>query len=171
MGVRQAIMIALAAVICGCVAVTANAGKPVDQYYVMTVHDLGNGHWELSVFNTNPNAKFIGTYWWIPPVGMKITSLQGVKGGKCTLGGNSLTCKGNVAPPNCNTCIGASMTMDFTAQGDEPTFVKTSYGGYWIHYGVLGILNVTSLNSFSDLPACAKGQVSTKAKPCQAPGT
>jgi hypothetical protein len=171
MGVRQAIMIALAALVCGCLAGTANAGKPVDQYYVMTVHDLGNGHWELSVFNTNPNAKFIGTYWWIPPVGMKITALQGVKGGKCTLGGNSLSCKGNVAPPNCNTCIGASMTMDFTAQGDEPTFVKTSYGGYYINYGVLGILNVTSLNSFSDLPTCAKGHVSTKAKPCQAPGT
>lgn len=171
MRVRHAIALAFAAVVCGCLAVTATAGKPVDQYYVMTIHDLGNSHWELSVFNTNPNAKFIGSYWWIPPIGMKIVSLQGVKGGKCSLGGNSLTCKGNVAPPNCNTCIGAQMTMDFTATGDEPTFVKTSYGGYWIHYGVLGILNVTSLNSFSDEPICAKGQTSTKAKPCQAPGT
>jgi hypothetical protein len=168
MRVRQAIVLALSAAACAVVAATASGAntKPVDQYYVMTMHDLGNSHWELGVFNTNPNAKFIGTFWWIPPVGMTIQSLQHVVGGTCSIGGNALTCKGNVAPPNCFTCIGASMKMDFTATGDEPTFVKTSYGGYWIHYGVLGILNVTSLNSFGDLPACAKGQKSTKAKPC-----
>src|SRR3954447_18979154 len=169
MGSRKAIAAVLAVVALGVLAAAAGAAKkPPDQYYVMTIHHVGEKQWEVSVFNTNPNAKFIGTFWWIPPIGMNITALENVKGGKCTLGRNAINCKGNVAPPSCETCIGASMTMDFTADGAEPTFVKTTYGGYWIHYGVLGILNVPSLTSFGALPTCAKGQKSTKAKPCNA---
>src|SRR5579862_4785178 len=112
MRLRQATALALALVSFGCLAATASAAKPVDQYYIMTIHDLGNSHWELGVVNTNPDAKFIGSFWWIPPIGMKIVSLQGVKGGTCQVGGNALSCKGNVAPPNCFTCVGTTMTMD-----------------------------------------------------------
>jgi hypothetical protein len=171
MRVRQAIAPVFVAMTCGFLALAPAAlsvGKPVDQYYVMTVQDLGGNQWQLGVVNTNPNSKFIGSFWWIPPVGMKVLSLGHVKGGTCSLGGNAISCKGNVAPPNCFTCVGSSMTMTFTASGDQATFVNTSYGGYYIHYGVLGYLNVTSLNSFGDVPACAKGQKSTKAKPCAA---
>jgi hypothetical protein len=167
MGFRKVIAVLLAGLVCGGLATTASAKKPPDQYYVMTIHDLGNSHWELGVFNTNPNAKFIGSFWWIPPTGMQITSLERVKGGKCKLGQGALTCQGSVAPPSCFTCVGASMTMDFTAKGNEATYVKTSYGGYYIQYGVLGMLNVTSLKSFGDLPTCKAGQRSTKAKPCE----
>ena len=152
-------------------AAAAAPKKPVDQYYVMTVQELGKDTWRLSVVNTNPGAKFIGTFWWIPPIGMTIQSVKRVNGGTCSLGGNAVTCKGNVAPPNCFTCVGDSMTLDFTATGDEPKFVNTSYGGYYIHYGVLGQLNVTSLNSFGDLPTCAAGKKSTPANPCAPAGT
>ena len=159
---RVCLCVALSALLCVGLSGIATAAKQPDQYYGETVRELGGNHWALSVVNTNPNAKFIGTFWWVPPAGMSVTALKGVTGGTCSLiAGNVISCKGDVAPPNCNTCVGATMTVEFTATGNEPTFIKTSYGGYYIHYGVLGLLNITSLK-----PACRPNQVSTKAKPC-----
>jgi hypothetical protein len=62
------------------------------------------------------------------------------------------------------------MTIDFTGSSPslDSTFVHTDYGGYWVSqgWGLAGQVNVTSTSSFSDVPLCAKGQVSTKGKPC-----
>jgi hypothetical protein len=59
------------------------------------------------------------------------------------------------------------MIVDFTATGLQPTFVPTSYGGYFIHYGVLGSVEVET-GSFADLPLCKKGETSTRTNPCTA---
>jgi hypothetical protein len=163
MRLRKRLVLSLALFVCACLTGMAHAAKTPDQYYGETVREVGGNQWELSVVNTNPDAKFIGSFWWVPPAGMSVTALREVRGGSCSLTAGAITCKGDVAPPNCNTCVGAAMTIEFTATGNEPTFVKTSYGGYFIHYGVLGLLNITSLK-----PGCKANQVSTKAKPCSA---
>jgi hypothetical protein len=132
----------------------------------VTLRWVGASKWELYVENTNHN-KFINVFEWAPPAGLTIRAITSSEGGTCKLSSSSIRCSGNIAPASCNTCEGGSMTVNFVAAGFESTFVPTDYGGYWIAYGWQpGNLNVTSTSSFADLPLCAKGQVSTKTKPC-----
>lgn len=167
MGTRHVMVIAVVASLCWCgVASAQDAKVPPEQTYAVTVTQVDNhGKWEIAVYNTNPKG-FISTFWWIPPIGMTVNAVTSVKGGTCVLAKQVINCKGNIAPPSCNTCIGDKLTADFNATGDTGTFVNTSYGGYWIHYGVRGFVYITSVTPFSDLAKCKQGQVSTKAKPC-----
>ena len=56
---------------------------------------------------------------------------------------------------------GGSIIVNFTATGRQPTWT----GSYWIHYGVIGSVQVQQ-STFSDLPLCKKGQKSSTAHPC-----
>lgn len=137
----------------------------VDLPYSMIVRVLGTDSYQIEVDNTNP-TKTVKSFTWTPPSGMTVTAVTSATGGKCDVTGGIISCKGSLGAAPC-TCVGGSMLVNFTAKGREPTWAN----GYWIHYGVVGALDITSstpvkVPTFSDLPACAKGQKSTKARPC-----
>ncbi len=158
-----------------CVTTTALAtslgGAPVDMPYTMTVRviDDSKGVYQVEVDNGNP-YKYVNSYVWTPPGGMTITKILSSVGGTCVLAGNANTvsCVGAAAPPGDLGTIGAGIVVTFTATGNEPTFVKTSYGGYFIHYGVIGSVQVHE-GGFADLPLCKKGHTSTASSPCAKP--
>jgi hypothetical protein len=132
----------------------------------VTLRFIGASNWELYVENTNP-TKFINVFNWVPPAGLTIRSITSSEGGTCKLASGNIHCSGNIAPLPCDTCPGGGMTINFVGSGFESKWVSTDYGGYWIAYGWQpGGLTVTSVSSFGDVPLCAKGQISTKAKPC-----
>jgi hypothetical protein len=134
--------------------------------YEMTLKWVGASNWQLSVDNSSL-TKFISAFRWTPPDGLRIMAITSSKGGSCKLSNGSITCSGSIAPERCNTCYGGRMLVNFTGTGFESTFVHTDYGGYWISQGwPTGNLDVTAATSFADLPRCAKGHVSTRAKPC-----
>ena len=54
--------------------------------------------------------------------------------------------------------------VTFAASGNQPTFVTTANGGYSIHYGVLGSIQV-HLGGLSDLPLRKKDHPSTSSQP------
>jgi hypothetical protein len=174
--VPGALGLVLLTALCVCVAATARTGAnpplAADTQALakfqnnVTLMWMGEGQWQLYVENTN-RTKFINTFEWNPPAGLTIRSITGSQGGRCILAGGNIRCSGNIAPIPCDTCEGGAMTINFVGSGFESKWVSTDYGGYWIAYGWQpGNLNVTSTSSFADLPVCAKGQVSTKARPC-----
>jgi hypothetical protein len=121
------------------------SNNPANQYYTITVTDLGSGQYRIDVFSLNPRAEFIKSWWWVPPIGMNVTSVKNVLGGACSVSGGALKCTGSLAPPSCDSCFGSSMTVFFTATGNQPHFIPTSYGGYYIHYAVIGVAEITSV--------------------------
>jgi hypothetical protein len=133
---------------------------------IVTLRWVQKNQWELQVENTNATS-FIHDFEWAPPTGLTISRITSSLGGNCRLDQAIIKCTGDIAPISCNTCEGGTMTIDFEGTGFDPTFVHTDYGGYWITQGWMpGSVNVTALSPFGDLPLCAKGQASTKAKPC-----
>jgi hypothetical protein len=146
--------------------IAANAQALAKVQNTVTLTWVGQHNWQLYVENTN-RSKFINVFDWDPPIGLTIKSITSSEGGTCKVAGGRIHCSGNIAPLPCNTCAGGGMTIDFVGLGFDSKWVQTDYGGYWIAYGwQAGNLSVTAVSSFSDLPACAHGQVSTKAKPC-----
>ena len=159
---------------CSCVAAhgatpPGGSGPPQDRFSQVLIFRGGN-NWQLSVENTNVKG-FIDSFNWLPPLGLTITAIKSSKGGTCTMSSGGLICSTTLAPEPCSSCDGGAMTVSFAGTGlPTRTFVNTSYGGYWVNAGWSpGDANVTSMSasaSFPDLPHCAKGQASTKLKPC-----
>jgi hypothetical protein len=109
---------------------------------------------------------------------MTITAITSTEGGHCSLVSGNISCRGGkdgIAPPKCTCLSGGSMTINFTATGNEPVF----NGQYWTYFGIIGsYTQITSMTpvpyhipSFlptttADLPLCKKGQTSTPTNPC-----
>ena len=149
---------------------SAYAGEPVhvSPPYMVTVRilDENAGAYQVEVDNMNP-YRFITGYAWTAPPGMTIVKITGTIGGTCLLqGSGTVTCTGSAAGPQHGSDVGESIVVNFTATGEAPEFISTSYGGYYIHFGVIGSVAVQSSASFGDLPLCKKGQKSTRARPC-----
>ena len=151
-------------------ATGAVAGNPlrVDMPYAMTLRVLDDvaGKYAVEVDNTNPSRVITG-FNWSPPAGLTITEITRTIGGTCQLAsGGIISCKGGgAAGPNSAEGVGAGLLVYFSASGLKPTWT----GSMWIHYGVLGSVDVQT-SKFSDLPLCKKGVTSTKAHPCAKPG-
>ncbi len=145
----------------------ARSASQSDVPYVMVVRIVSHDHYQVEVQNTNPRS-FIKSFDWTPPGGLTVVAVTGAQGGSCKLDGSGgISCTGKVVPATCDGCVGASMLVNFTATGLEPTYEH----GYWTYYGVVGGVQITGTipvekPSFGDLPTCKKGQKSTKAHPC-----
>ena len=154
----------LAAVCFGAAANAATAPKPrVDFPYAMVIRVLDEqaGKYQVEIENGNP-TRFVSSFNWTPPSGMNVVAVTGSVGGICRLNGDgTINCKGLAAPPNSVTSVGGDIIVNFTATGRQPTWT----GSYWIHYGVVGSVQVQTA-PFSDVPLCKKGQKSTNAHPC-----
>ncbi len=165
-------VVVFAAVMLVALALSATAGARTlsasDEPYAMVVRILSTDHYQVEVQNTNSTA-FIKSFDWSPPSGLTVTAVTGAQGGTCKLdGAGGISCTGKALPATCEGCVGASMSVNFTATGREPTFAN----GYWTYYGVVGGVQITGTipvqkpSSFNDEPLCKKGQKSTKAQPC-----
>lgn len=145
---------------------------------VETIRLLGDGKYQLEIQNTS-DIGYLNTFVWNPPPGMTVTAVTSSEGGRCQLRGGSIACTGGgkgLTPPQCTCIPGGFLTVNFTATGLAPTISN----GVVTHYGLVGstfqITSVTPvpyhipsfLSPGVDLPACAKGQTATKAKPCVA---
>ncbi|MDX6511436.1 MAG: hypothetical protein QOE36_940 [Gaiellaceae bacterium] len=131
--------------------------------FAMTVRiiDEQAGKYQVEIDNTHP-TRFVSSFNWTPPAGMHVTRLTSAYGGKCRLSTDGIiTCTGLAAPPTSAQGVGEGLIINFVADGRQPTFEN----GYWIHYGVVGAVQVTT-SKFSDLPVCKKGQKNTSAHPC-----
>jgi len=165
-GLRLLIGVVLGALVLSGAAGAASTSLS-DVPYVMVVRIISHDHYEVEVQNTNPTS-FIKSFDWTPPNGLTVTSITNADGGTCKLdGAGGISCTGKAAPSICSGCVGASMTVDFTATGLEPTYAN----GFWTYYGVVGGVQVTGTipvqkPTFGDLPVCKKGQKSTKKNPC-----
>jgi hypothetical protein len=138
----------------------------VDVPYAMTVRvlDESAGKYQVDISNANPE-KFVSAFNWTPPGGMTVTSIDNAIGGRCHLTSDGIvSCTGAALPARSATGMGGDIIVDFTATGRQPTWT----GSYWIHYGVIGSVQVTQ-STFSDLPVCKKGQTSSGAHPCAKP--
>jgi hypothetical protein len=119
----------------------------------------GGKHWQLFVENTN-KTRLINVFNWAPPSGLTVTAITSSAGANCGLSVGSIKCRTNIAPKQ-------SLEIDFAGDGFESKYVDTDYGGYWNSNGWgSGVINVTVTSLPPDLPRCAKGHPSTKAKPC-----
>ncbi len=135
----------------------------VDLPYTLTVRVVNDqaGKYQVEVDNTNP-VRFISAFNWSPPSGMSVTSVDHSIGGRCRIGDDGgINCTGLAAPPTTAQGVGAALIVDFTATGRQPTYAN----GMWIHYGVVGAVQV-QMSKFSDIPLCKKGQKSSAAHPC-----
>jgi hypothetical protein len=156
----------LAAVVALFSSGVANAATPlirVDEAYAMTIRVLDDsaGKYQVEIENTNP-VKFVASFNWTPPTGMTVTAVTSSIGGKCRLTTDGIVvCTGLAGPAGSVTTTGGSIIVDFIATGRQPTWT----GSYWIHYGVIGSVQVQQ-STFSDLPLCKKGQKSSTAHPC-----
>jgi hypothetical protein len=102
------------------------------------------------------------------PDGLKVERITSTVGGRCRVSAAStIECRTQLAPGSCPTCEGEALTVNFKGTGFTGQWMKTSYGGYWLQYGwdTGGVAIIVS-PLLADLPRCAKGQTSTKAKPC-----
>ena len=144
-------------------AVHVTPAPRVDMPFAMTLRIMNEqaGRYQVEVTNTNP-TRFVSSFNWTPPAGMNVVSITSSVGGKCHLSTDGIiACTGLAAPPTSAQGVGASLVVNFVANGRQPTFVN----GYWIHYGVLGSVSV-QMSKFNDLPICKKGQKNTAAHPC-----
>jgi hypothetical protein len=149
--------------------VAASAAKqkqvPVEANMVLVRIDAEN--WQLYVENSSRLTVAIGWVTWTAPDGLKVERIVSSTGGTCRLSNGRFECKTQLAPPRCPTCEGEGLTVNFKGTGFEGKFIKTTYGGYWDQHGwEPGGVAVIATPTFSDLPTCAKGHVSTKASPC-----
>ncbi len=159
----------LAAVVAVVLTAAANAATPavpavrIDVPFSMTVRvlDESAGKYQVEIANENP-TKFVAGFNWTPPGGMTVTAITSSIGGSCHLPGDGVVvCTGSAVPANSFTAMGGSIIVNFTATGRQPTWT----GSYWIHYGMVGSVQVQQ-STFSDVPLCKKGQKSTTARPC-----
>ena len=104
MSIRQTLMIACVAALCGCA--TAGAGgqakppplpessqaAPAAQN-TFTLIRVSDSKWELYVENTN-YARFINNFSWAAPAGLTVRSISNIQGGQCTLSENVLQALG-----------------------------------------------------------------------------
>jgi hypothetical protein len=149
-----------------------------DATTIVRVLDPQRGLYQLEVQNTS-GIGYINTFTWNAPDGLTITAVTSSEGGHCQLVSGAISCTGGgkgITPPGCTCEPGGKMTVNFTATGNQPTFAD----GHWTTYGIVGAtLQITVMTpvpyhvpsyiptpSTEDLPTCAKGQTSTKAKPC-----
>lgn len=163
--VRLAGVVALLALML-CAAAVATDSAAADIPPVLIVRVVSTDHYQIEVQNTE-STNFVRSFVYTPPGGLTITAVTSVQGGTCTLAYGGINCIGKIIPATCSGCVGASMTVNFTATGLEPTFAN----GFWTYYGVVGGLEITGTipvekPTFSDLPICAKGQKSTKGHLC-----
>jgi hypothetical protein len=174
MRTRQALAVVFLAALCwsgAAISMTAQDPPAALKFTVILrwvgADKSGADKWELYVENTNL-VKFINTFRWVPPTGLQVKAITNAGGGKCRLSDGIIMCSGNIAPESCSSCEGGGMTIEFTGNGFDPVWVPTDGGGgYWFSQGwTPGGVTVTSTSSFTDLPLCAKGHVSTKKKPC-----
>jgi hypothetical protein len=162
---RSALAVAAALAFSSGPAVGADLPIRVDIPYSMIVRVVGSDQYQIEVDNTNP-TKYINSFNWSPPSGMTVTAVTSSEGGKCDVSEGMIKCRGRLQPPNC-MCVGQGLIVNFTATGREPTWMN----GYWIHYGVVGGLQITGttpvhVQRFSDAPLCKTGQKSTLTHPC-----
>ena len=160
------VVVGALALFLGASAYASNA--PVTPPYMMSVRilDENAGAYQIEVDNMNP-YRFITRYVWTAPPGMSIVKITSTSGGKCLLeGSGTVSCNGSAAGPKHGSEIGESILVNFTATGETPQFIPTSYGGYYLHFGVIGSVAVQTSTNFGDLPLCKKGKKSTKAQAC-----
>jgi hypothetical protein len=162
----KAILIAVAAASLLAVSAGAVRASLDDIPYAMVVRIISTNHYQIEVQNTNPRS-FIKSFVYTPPNGLTVTAVTGAEGGTCSLSSGQINCAGKLVPSTCDGCVGASLIVNFTGAGLDPTFAN----GFWTYYGVVGGLQVTGTipvqkPTFGDLPLCKKGHVSTKAHPC-----
>jgi hypothetical protein len=171
----------------GATAATAAPGAVVeggsrnsqsDSMTIVRFIDPTRNLYQIEVQNTS-GIGYINSFNWSPPQGMTIIAVTSSEGGKCSLSNGDIECTAGgkgIAPPTCTCSIGGKMTVNFTATAKQPTFQD----GYWVSYGVVGAY--TQIQSMTpvpyhipsfvtttpgvDLPLCAKGEKSTKTKPC-----
>jgi hypothetical protein len=156
-------LVVIVALVLGAAANAAIPGVRVDMPFsmVLRVLDETAGKYQVEIENGNP-TRFVSGFNWSAPGGMNVTAITGSVGGVCHLTSDGIiVCKGLAPPPNSATGIGGNIIVNFTATGRQPTWT----GSYWIHYGVLGSVQV-QMTQFSDVALCAKGHTSTKAHPC-----
>jgi hypothetical protein len=149
-----------------------------DAVTVVRSLDPRAGLYQIEIENTS-DIGYINTFNWVPPAGMTITAVTSSEGGRCRLTNGIIGCTGGkkgIAPPICTCRTGGKLTVNFRATGNGPTW----NGQWWTYYGIVGgYTQITSMTpvpyhipSFlspsvgADVPLCAKGQVSTTAKPC-----
>jgi hypothetical protein len=148
-----------------------------DSVTILRILDRTAHKYQIEIENTS-GIGYINTFNWLPPNKMTITAITSSEGGRCALINNAISCTGGkkgIAPPICTCLAGGSMLVNFIATGMEPTFD----GEYWTSYWNIGSsTQITSMTPVpyhipsvlylvgADLPLCAKGQTSTKAKPC-----
>jgi hypothetical protein len=142
---------------------------------VAVVSWVSPGVYQLDVQNTS-GIGYINAFDWVPPAALTITAVKSTEGGRCSLVGGDIQCKGKVAPPQCTCEAGGDLTVTFTANGLEPQIINGVT--YW--YGIVGAyLRITQMTPVPyhipssvptkpqlDLPLCKKAQRSTKLHPC-----
>jgi hypothetical protein len=119
--------------VCGCDADT-----------IIRYLDPSAGTYQLVIYNTSAIG-YINSVNWLPPAGLTVTAITGVTGGSCTLDAGDISCTANgsgLAPPKCTCETGGTMTVSFTASGDEPTW----NGSWWTYHGLVGsYMQITSM--------------------------
>jgi hypothetical protein len=119
--------------VCGCDAST-----------VMRYLDPRGGKYELEIYNTS-GIGYINSVNWLPPAGLTLTAITSVTGGTCRIDLGDIACEANapgLAPPKCTCQTGGTMSVIFTATGDEPTF----NGSWWTYHGLVGAyMQITSM--------------------------
>jgi hypothetical protein len=137
------------------------------------VRTLGNHRYQLVVQNTSPDG-FIDNFAWKAWPGATVTGVTGSSRGNCELTDGMISCaRLSLAPPTCLCRPGGSMTVDFTAtSADENSAVKHGVVDSYLWIGSMTLVPYiipahasTKINQ-ADLPLCAKGQLSTSARPC-----
>jgi hypothetical protein len=110
----------------------------------MILRTLDKGHYELVVQNES-NIGFIDGFTWKPGHNLRINALLSVRGdGPCQLTTDkTVSCAGRLRPPQCLcTPNGGSVTIDFTATGDN----ATKANGYLVNHGVdISHLHITAM--------------------------
>src|SRR5207247_5699705 len=134
--------------------------------------------YRLEVTNTSATG-FVNKFTWFPGPGTKIlavtgTTVEGKPKESCRLSAGKITCELSLRPPSC-TCRGdgGSVSIAFTAKSARsPTNARVSFGGRLfvesetpVPYFIPGSADEKP-SDLSDLPICAKGQLSTADKPC-----
>lgn len=142
-----------------------------------------SGDYQVEVQNLDPRGT-VDTFTWTPPPSLNVTAVTATQGGACSItAAGAVQCTVSLGAPNCTssssggtTCHPAAtsaMTFNFTAvlTGFPPgaSFTQNLFlGAYQQQLQVTGmtLLPPPVVRQFTDLPLCAKGHSSTKAKPC-----
>jgi hypothetical protein len=144
------------------------------------VTPLGQNRYRLEVTNTSA-AGFVNEFTWFPGPGTKILAVTGAtvdrgdKAANCRLTDGKISCRLSLRPPSC-TCRGdgGSVAIRFLAKstGDPARRGTVTFGGRifvesqtLVPYFVPGSPDQKP-SDLSDLPLCAKGQQSSREKPC-----